>query len=363
MATIRQRKRGVWEVRVFVGRDEHEKPVQVSRTVRGGKRDAERVARELEAKPSRQAGRNTIGDLLVAWQELKQAAWAPYTCRDQASRAQLIAKDRISKLPVARLQPRDVDEWITRLRRRGVGEGSIRNQLQTLRSALGQAMRWGWISQNPAALATHQRPKQTRRGVMSAEEVQRVLAVAPEVHEMAPIALRLAAVTGARRAELAAIRWEDLDGDVLTIDSALTVVREGQGDRRRTVLRDDSTKTADRRRVALDAETLALIEPQRAKREPVTDWMFSDDVEPPHPDRLGYWWKRCRALAELDDRWRLHDLRHWSATFALVNGHDLATVSGRLGHSDASTTLRVYAHALESSDAAVAESLADALRR
>ena len=47
MATIRQRKRGVWEVRVFAGRDADGKPVQISRTVRGGKKDAEKVAKEL----------------------------------------------------------------------------------------------------------------------------------------------------------------------------------------------------------------------------------------------------------------------------------------------------------------------------
>ena len=45
---------------------------------------------------------------------------------------------------------------------------------------------------------------------------------AGEVHELAPVALRLAAITGARRAELAALRWAELDGAVITIDSALT---------------------------------------------------------------------------------------------------------------------------------------------
>ena len=69
MATIRQRKRGVWEVRVFVGRDGEGKPVQVSRTVRGGKKDAERVAAELAVVPPHQAGRQTVADLLDAWRE------------------------------------------------------------------------------------------------------------------------------------------------------------------------------------------------------------------------------------------------------------------------------------------------------
>ena len=61
MATIRKRAEGVWEVRVFVGRDERGKPIQRSKTVHGGKRDAERVAAELETKPSR-AGAKTVAD-------------------------------------------------------------------------------------------------------------------------------------------------------------------------------------------------------------------------------------------------------------------------------------------------------------
>ena len=40
MATIREKQPGVWEVRVFTGRDDRGRPTQTSRTVRGGKRDA-----------------------------------------------------------------------------------------------------------------------------------------------------------------------------------------------------------------------------------------------------------------------------------------------------------------------------------
>jgi integrase len=357
MATIRQRAKGVWEVRVFVGRDDDGKPVQMSRTVRGGKKDAERVASQLQLTPARNAGRTTVAELLDVWQDLRRDTWAPYTRRDVASRAERISGDRIGKLPIARLQVSDIDSGLTRLRRGGVGEGSIRNQLQTLRTALAQAVRWGWLSHNPAASANHRRPKTTPRGVMSGDEVRRILAAAPEVHEMAPIALRLAAITGARRSELAALRWADLEGSTLTIDSALVAVREGSGETLTTEVRDQPTKTGDRRRVALDPETLTLIAERREIRESITEWMFSDTERPPHPGRVGYWWQRARTISGVDSRWRLHDLRHWSASAALGDGFDLATVAQRLGHSDPSVTLRVYSHVLADRDVEVAASL------
>jgi len=114
-------------------------------------------------------------------------------------RARLIVADRIGTMPVTRLQVTDVDQWIVRMRKAKVGEGSIRNQLQTLRSAMAQAVRWGWISQNPTVLASYERQERTVRDVMSAEDIHAVLAAAVIVNEMAPVAFRLAAITGDHR--------------------------------------------------------------------------------------------------------------------------------------------------------------------
>src|SRR6478735_6071576 len=47
---------------------------------------------------------------------------------------------------------------------------------------------------------------------------------------------------------------------------------------------------------------------------------------------------------------RLHDLGHLHATQRLGAGVPIRTVSGRLGHADAATTLNVYAHFFEASD-------------
>ena len=59
-------------------------------------------------------------------------------------------------------------------------------------------------------------------------------------------------VTGARRAELAALQWTDVADGVLTIDSAIEIDRR----RGKVALADAPTKTANRRRLNLDAATL-----------------------------------------------------------------------------------------------------------
>ncbi|MET0146282.1 MAG: tyrosine-type recombinase/integrase [Ilumatobacteraceae bacterium] len=63
-------------------------------------------------------------------------------------------------------------------------------------------------------------------------------------------------------------------------------------------------------------------------------------------------WKRARTTAGVDAAWRLHDLRHRSATAAIGQGHDVRTVAGRLGHANPAMTLRVDAHAFAAADQA-----------
>ena len=194
---------------------------------------------------------------------------------------------------------------------------------------------------------------------MTLGELQAVMAAAATIDEAARLALRLAAVAGARRAELAALRWEDVRDGHLTIDSAIEVVTRGEGQR---TLRDAATKTANVRTLSLDPETLASIEALRVAREPYGPWMLGLGPELIAPDRIGWWWRRARTIAGIDSRWRLHDLRHWSATVAIGQGHDVRTVAGRLGHANPAMTLRVYAHAFAFADEAVATGLGDILR-
>ncbi len=360
MATVRERRSGVWEVRVFSGRDATGKPTQVSQTVRGTKRDAQRAAARLESGPRSTAAGRTVADVLTVWRETNDAVWAESSKRDYAGRAKVIADDPIGKIAVARLGVGDVERWHARMRRAGVGPTAIRSRHTALRAALGQAERWGWVSTNAARLATLRSGKVARRESMSSEEVRTVIEAARSLDPAAGVALRLAAVAGLRRAELAALQWTDFDVEAgqLTVDSSITVVRGGDG---APLLVDSTTKTADRRVLRLDTETVALVASLRAEREVLSLYLFSITEGPPNPDRIGWWWRRAREESGIDVKWRLHDLRHWTATAAITSGHDVRTVAGRLGHANPAMTLRVYAHALDAADVQLAESLGAAL--
>jgi len=357
MATIRERSPGVFEIRVFVGRDGTGRPIQSSRTVRGSRREAERLAASLFLKAPPKAGGRTVADALEAWLEVNLPTWAPQTARDYLSRTKAVAEDPLGSISLARLAVQDIELWHARLRRQGIGEGGIRNRHIVLRAALTQAETWSWLTFNPARLARLRRPKTQARGVMTPLEVSAVLDAAYEFDRRAGLALRLAAVAGLRRSELAALRYADLHDRELVVDSAISIVRSGsRAAPGSPVLCDDATKTGNVRTVALDVGTLGMFDEARRAR-PKDVYLFGDDDRPANPERIGWWWVRSRELAGLEPRWRLHDLRHFAASMAIAGGHDVRSVAGRLGHANPAMTLRVYAHAVQGGDARIADDL------
>lgn len=173
--------------------------------------------------------------------------------------------------------------------------------------------------------------------------------------------LVLAAATGARRSELVALRWSDVDLAVGIVRIERGVVNGPDG------LVEKDTKSHAARRVALDSRTVGII---RAHRERMAEraelfrvaltagsFVFSNAVdgsEPWYPDSVSRAFKRLCAEEGLSGV-RLHDIRHFVATQLLSAGVDVRTVAGRLGHRNAATTLNVYAHFLEDADRAAAD--------
>ena len=81
-----------------------------------------------------------------------------------------------------------------------------------------------------------------------------------------------------------------------------------------------------------------------------------------HPQSPTRYLKKLSDHCGLPDL-RPHKLRHTSASLAITNGADVVSVAARLGHSDSSTTLRMYAHANEDSIRRVGQTVREALKQ
>jgi hypothetical protein len=138
VATIRERRPGVWEVRVFVGEDVRGRPKQVSRTVRGTKRAAQKLAAELTVVPPPPSDGHRVADSLDAWLETNTPTWAASTMRDQTSRVLLVKADKIARVVVDRLSAADVDRWTP-----GCGSGASAQRRSGISiSCCGRPCRW-----------------------------------------------------------------------------------------------------------------------------------------------------------------------------------------------------------------------------
>ena len=363
MATVTERKPGVWLARAFLPPSADGPGRQVAKTFRGAKKAVRAEVAvweaDLRGRPPVSIGA-TVADLLTMWQEARAAEWQPTTVRDHRSRAARITDD-LGTVRLVDLDPLRVDAWIRQLRSRGVGAGAIRGRVSALKAACGWGVSRHLLRSNPVADAAPRLGAGRRSARPEPEQVVALLQAAAAESPRAGLALRLAAVAGAREAELVALAWDDLDGDVLRIG------RQRHGLDGGVVMRDH-TKTGGHRTVTLDAGTVAAIAALRSDADELvgapTTWMLAEPgaANPPSPRWLYEVFMRAAKAAGIPagraaEGFVLHDLRHWAASTALRDGHDPVIVAARLGHSP-DTLLRVYAQEIEQGQVGVAASLA-----
>lgn len=233
---------------------------------------------------------------------------------------------------------------------RPLSSSTVRKIHFIIRAALERAVRWRHLGVNKAALAAAPPPAQSEPDPPTAEEAALLLSEAWAIDPDWGLLLWLTMVTGSRRGEVSALRWQHVD-----FDRGLVRIQRSNSHPRSGV-REKETKTRQQRRVALDPQTIELLRVHRERCEQrcvallcnlePTAYLFS-----PAPDGSAPW--PPRALTQRYGRLarrlrlrstRLHSLRHYSATELIAAGVDIRTVAGRLGHgSGGATTLKIYA--------------------
>jgi len=362
------RKRGSgWELRAYAGIDPlTNRQKYVTRSFRGGKRDAEEALARFVTEVSgggHAAQDTTVGDLIRQWLDLARSELSPTTARGYDWIVKTYITPTLDKVPLAKLKTAQLDRLYAHLRERGGQDGkplsaaTVRQVHAIVRRALQQGVRWGWITVNPATLASPPRVRTLELAPPDPAQVVKLIQTAAANDPDFGCYLHLAVTTGARRGELCGLRWKDVDieAGALTISRAIVEAAH-------SVLVEKDTKTHASRRIALDADTVDALRAHRKRAEERAGacavqrrddaYVFSADPDgrrPWAPNDVTKDFIRLRKAAKLPTV-RLHDLRHFAATRLLAAGVPVRTVSGRLGHSNAATTLGVYAHFVEESD-------------
>lgn len=153
--------------------------------------------------------------------------------------------------------------------------------------------------------------------------------------------------TAARRGELLALRWSNIDSNnnTVTISASLSQTKDGVSLKGTKI---DRTRTVPLSRLALEALTRQRAM-QAADKLRVgqlycdAGFVFADELGAcVSPMAATNAYARISRKARISST-RLHVLRHTAATTMLLAGVDVATTAGVLGHSTPTTTLGIYA--------------------
>ncbi len=373
------RQRGdAWELRAYVGRDPvTRRKKYLTRTFRGGSRAAKEALAHFvtEVGGGTHAAQDaTVADLVTQWFEMAKADLSPTTARGYARNIETHIIPILGSVPLARLRTAQLDQFYAKLRESGARNGgplspaSVRQVHAVVRRALTQGVKWGWISSNPAILASPPKVRRQQLDLPEPTDVVKLLSRAETADPDMGCFLRLAVTTGARRGELCGLRWKHVDLETGSVLIERSVVEAERG---RIIEKD--TKTHASRKISLDPVTVKSLAARRARAAEAclqvgvpfskSGFVFSsvaDGTRPWEPSAVSKHMSRLRDTAGLG-YFRLHDLRHFAATRMLAGGVPVRTVSGRLGHANAVTTFGVYAHFVEASDKDAAEVLGNLL--
>lgn len=342
--------------------------------------DTERAAREAhdKARASLASGlftnpsKITLGEYLEKWITLHALTIKPTTEAEYRARIANQISPFIGAMPLSALRPSDVQKLYIDLKQRGGTNGrplsakTVKNTSIVLKRALRHAVEVdNLLAVNPALRVPIPKGESRRNELWTREEVHTFLKHC-QSHRLFAF-YRLAAYTGARRSELLALKWTDLD-----LEAKKLTISKGRVKTLHGVIDQASTKGGTGRRVvSLDQGT---VEALRAHRKQTLEerlqlgaaWVESgyvfvrEDGEPIDPDTPSQLFTGMRARLNLPNQ-RLHDLRHFHATELLTAGVPLHVVAERVGHKDAMVTATIYAHVRPAEAESVADIFAKAL--
>lgn len=372
--SVHERSAGRFEVKVYAGYV-NGRSRYISRTVYGTARDARRVEAKLkvevdEGRHERLSDDPALGDLLDRWVEWAEPVrrWSPAGTRNRKSMIRRRIKPAVGEIRLSRLRAHDLDRFYGALLGEGLSPATVLTYHRLLHAALEQAVRWELIASNPAGRATPPAAQSTPVRPPGPKVVGVLIARARAADEAFGLFVRLAAVTGARRSQLCALRWGDVD-----LDAGVATFRRRIVDGGGQVVELDGTKSRAEYRIALDEATVSELRAQRRRAVEAelacsprstsgrNGFVFSHDPlgrRPWRPDNVSARWGRLRAKVPGAAGVRLHDLRHWCATTATAGGFDPRTVADRIGHANPNQTLGRYSHRLDDVDRRLADYLA-----
>ena len=351
--TIRKRSDGRWEARLVIGHKKDGSPMYKSVFAKTQKQALKLLHTALETYRDvdlTEESRITLGEWLDKWMDeymmftLRESTLESYGCliRNQV-------KPFIGNKPLSALTTSEIQKFYNKIKKEGrvrehpihgkaLADSMVRGVHMMLHEALDMAVKERLIVKNPTNGTTVPKCNYAEKQVLVDSQLDTFLAAIEAYPEWVDF-FYTEVMTGLRKGEICGLKWSDVDFESGKLRVQRAVTRQKGG------IHIGETKTdTGMRAIVLPPSVLDLL--RRRKAEALSEWIFyklTSPCEPMSPDAAYRKLKIILKNAELPQI-RFHDLRHTFATHATDGGVDPKTLSGILGHTNASFTLDTYTH-------------------
>ncbi|MGO4500036.1 tyrosine-type recombinase/integrase [Paenibacillus sp. 2RAB27] len=274
------------------------------------------------------------------------------------------------KLHMNKIKTMHIIDYLEKLHteNRIIGEGTLSSSTivynyRVIRSIFSKAVDWKVIKDNPVKGVTKPKEKSKEMDVYNDEEVRWLIKALANEKPLFRVLILLALTTGLRCGELLGLEWKhvDLETGIIDVKQSIPMFKDGQ-----PIIKEPKTKNSIRK-VSVPSfviqELKSFYNQSKTDRDALEEkwaaglhfFVFSSwNGKPFYTKTPGDMWRRFIRKYPQMKYIRFHDLRHTSATLLINQGVHAKIISNRLGHSNISTTMNVYGHAIQSADQAAA---------
>lgn len=292
------------------------------------------------------AGSQSLKTYLAKWLEDRRENIAPKTFEFDKLMCEYIV-EYIGTIQLDMLQPEHVSQMQKDLKRDGLSARTVAHVRAILRNALGQAIKWRYLTWNVAAAVDPPKIKEPLTAQALNKQQVTALLEAVQGHRI-ELLYHLAVRLGIRKGELLGLRRSDVNLEMRTIKIAQQVTNVGS----KTIV--TTPKTARSKRTLPIPDDLMLMVRQQLDRLVVEaahnhDWqehglLFPSEVGTPmQPRNLIRHFKIALTHAKLPNI-RFHDLRHTAASLMESDGVPTNAIQALLGHSTPTMTRHYSSH-------------------
>ena len=293
----------------------------------------------------------TLGEWLNLWLE----KYMRNTIRESTFRSYVhIVKDNINPIlgdkTVAFVTTNDIQKMYVKLKKEGrknshpklgksLSDSTIVRIHNMLHKAMDDAVKEHLIPKNPTIGTNPPKKKQPELQILNEEQLQQFMS-AIEQDDIWRDFFYTEIKTGLRRGEICGLKWTDFNED----EGSLRIDRSVSDGKKGSITIGETKTGKGKRKIYLPPSVCSLLKERKERAK--SKWIFENPLYPNKPISPSSAYKHLKIILKnsgLPDI-RFHDLRHTFATHALTSGVDAKTLSGILGHTNASFTLDTYTH-------------------